>query len=209
MNTDLITIFFLRHGRSSGDDEGVHEGRYDAALTETGRAQAQARAFGWQEQGIRFDCIIASTLMRAYDTAKIVALSLSAPLETDANWMEMDNRPLAGLPFDVAETQYPRPHFRNPYEPFYGVGESVWEIHVRAIKAVESVVRRGKGCYLVVAHGGILNAALRHIVGAPPPLNGQHGIWFALGDTGYAKAVYDPTKHEWLLEELKPEWIPE
>jgi 2,3-bisphosphoglycerate-dependent phosphoglycerate mutase len=36
-----ITIFFLRHGRSSGDDEGVHEGRYDAALTETGRAQAK------------------------------------------------------------------------------------------------------------------------------------------------------------------------
>jgi 2,3-bisphosphoglycerate-dependent phosphoglycerate mutase len=39
--SSTITIFFLRHGRSSGDDEGVHEGRYDSALTETGREQAQ------------------------------------------------------------------------------------------------------------------------------------------------------------------------
>jgi 2,3-bisphosphoglycerate-dependent phosphoglycerate mutase len=91
------------------------------------------------------------------------------------------------------------------YEPFYGVGESDWEIHCRAIRATERIIRRGAGCYLIVSHGGILNAALRGIVGAHPPINGQHGIWFALGDTGYVKTVYTPAKHQWLIEELIPE----
>lgn len=204
-----ITIFFLRHGRSSGDDEGVHEGRYDAALTEIGRLQAHRRATGWKEQAIKFDLIISSTLQRAHETARIVSEILNAPLETDPDWMEVDNRPLAGLPFDVAASRYPRPAFRNPYEPFHGEGESDWEIHCRAIRATERVIRRGAGCYLIVSHGGILNAALRGIVGASPPINGQHGTWFALGDTGYAKTVYTPANHQWLIEQLNSEWQPE
>ena len=204
-----ITIFFLRHGRSSGDDEGVHEGHFDAALTETGRAQAQTRAITWKGQGTKFDLIISSTLQRAHETAQIIAEILHTPLETDPDWMEVDNRPLAGLPFDVAASRYPRPIFRNPHEPFYGVGESDWEIHSRAIRATERVIRRGSGSYLIVSHGGILNAALRGIIGASPPINGQHGIWFALGDTGYVKTSYTPTKHQWLIERLIPEWHPE
>ena len=208
MSSD-ITMFFLRHGRSSGDGEGVHEGRYDAALTETGRAQAWRRATGWKERGVTLDRIISSTLQRAHETARIIADILNTPLETDSDWMEVDNRPLAGLPFDVAADRYPRPAFRNPYEPFHGEGESDWEIHCRAIRATEKVIRRGTGCYLIVSHGGILNAALRGIVGAYPPINGQHGTWFALGDAGYAKTVYTPAKHQWLIEELISEWKPE
>jgi 2,3-bisphosphoglycerate-dependent phosphoglycerate mutase len=97
-----ITLYFLRHGRSSGDDEGVHEGRYDSALTKTGRMQAQTRALNGKEKGTKFDLIISSTLQRAHETARIIAEILLTPLETDADGMEMDNRPLAGLPFDVA-----------------------------------------------------------------------------------------------------------
>ena len=205
----IITICFLRHGRSSGDDEGVHEGRYDAALTEMGRAQAKERAVGWKEHGIKFDLIISSTLQRAHETARIMAEILQTPLETDSDWMEVDNRPLAGLPFEVAASRFPRPAFRNPYELFYGEGECDWEIHCREIRAVEKIIRRGPGSYLIVSHGGILNAALRSIVGASPPINGQHGIWFALGDTGYVKTVYSPAKHQWFIETLISEWQPE
>ena len=199
----------MRHGRSSGDEEGVHEGRYDSALTEIGRLQAQKRAAEWKEQRIRFDLIVSSPLQRAQETAQIMSQHLDVPLETDPDRMEMDNRPLAGLPFDVAASRYPRPAFRNPYEPFYGVGESDWEIHCRAIRATERVIRRGLGHYLIVSHGGILNAALRGILGMSPPLNGQHGVWFALGDTGYVKAVYTPAKHQWLIKKLIPESAPE
>jgi 2,3-bisphosphoglycerate-dependent phosphoglycerate mutase len=198
-----ITIFFLRHGRSSGDDEGVHEGRHDTGLTETGRAQALRRAKNWKEQGTKFDLIISSTLRRASETAQIIAQILNVPVETDSNWMEMDNGPLAGLSYADAEQRYPSPTFRNPYEPFFETGESTWEIHTRATRAVEMLIRRGPGRFLVVTHGGILNAALRHILGTPPPLHEQ-GVWFAIADTGYVQTRYDPSRHRWTVNAFDP-----
>ena len=71
-------------------------------------------------------------------------------------------------------------------------------MHTRAALAVQNVIRRGPGRYLVVAHGGILNAAMRHVVGAWVPLNGQ-GIWFEFGDAGYYEVSYNSGTHHWLM----------
>lgn len=200
---DEIFIHFMRHGRSRADDEGVHEGRYDSPLTDVGRAQVRARGQAWKLQGIRFDLIIASTLVRARESAEIIGGLLQATVEAEDIWMEMDNRPLAGMPIAEAKVRYPRPQFRGPYEPFHGVGESDWELHCRAVSALEKLVRRGPGRYLVVSHGGMLNAVLRAIVGAQPPING-HGIWFEFGDAGYARCSYDRGGHYWVLQEFHP-----
>ena len=196
-----IHVTFLRHGRSRADDEEVHEGRYDSPLTDIGRSQVQARAQEFLSRNFQFDKIVSSTLQRAHETAKIIGQLLNISIETDSDWMEMDNGPLAGLPRDIAEKQYPRPTFRNPYEPFCGTGESDWEIYCRGARAVEKIIRRGAGNYLVVAHGGILNSAMRTIVGAQPFVN-QQGIAFGFGDTGYARLVYRPSEHLWYLLEF-------
>ena len=94
----------MRHGRSRADDEEVHEGRYDSPLTDMGRAQVQQRALLWLESQVTFDCIIASTLQRALESAKIVGAALNVPVEPDPDWMEMDNGLLAGIRWDVART---------------------------------------------------------------------------------------------------------
>jgi len=199
---EQIYITFMRHGRSRADDEQVHEGRYDSPLTDVGRDQVFRRARQWLETRVQFDQIVASTLARACESAEIVGRVLGAPLDLDPDWMEMDNGSLAGLPYHVAEARYPRPDFRNPYEGLAGSGESEWDLNGRAARAVQSVVRRGPGRYLVVAHGGILNAALRHVVGAPVPLNGQ-GIWFEFGDAGYYEVRYTPGKHHWMMRAIE------
>lgn len=197
------TVYFLRHGRSLGDDTHIHEGRFDTPLTQRGREQAERRAQTWLTQHVTFDRILTSPLQRAQETARIIANKLTAPVEPDPLWMEMDNGPLAGLSYAEAEQRYPWPTFRNPYEPFFETGESTWEIHTRATRAVEMVIRHGPGRYLVVTHGGILNAALRHIVGSPPPLH-QHGVWFAIADTGYVHTSYDPHHHQWMIHAIDP-----
>jgi 2,3-bisphosphoglycerate-dependent phosphoglycerate mutase len=203
MAEDELFITFMRHGRSRADDERVHEGRYDSPLTDVGRDQVYRRARQWLEVGAHFDRIVASTLARARESAEIVGRVLQVPVDLDPDWMEMDNGLLAGLPYDIAKVRFPRPAFRNPYEGLAGSGESEWDLHSRAARAVQSVIRRGLGRYLVVAHGGILNAALRHVVGAPVPLNGQD-IWFEFGDTGYYKMVYAPGKHHWVMKATTP-----
>lgn len=204
MTDEKLQITFMRHGRSRADDEGVHEGRYDSPLTAVGQAQAHERAQEFQANQIGFDVIISSTLQRARDTAGIIGQALGVPVETDSDWMEMDNGPLAGLLYAEAEVRYPRPPFRNPYEPFAGSGESDWELYARSARAVEKVIRRGPGRYLVVAHGGILNSALRTIVGSQPAIN-QHGMFFGFGDTGYAQMTYFPGRHVWVLLKFQPE----
>ena len=196
-----LNITLLRHARSRADDEQVHEGRYDSPLTDAGRTQVQSRAQEFLGRGFHFDTIISSTLIRAHETANIIGQALHAPIVTDPDWMEFNNGPLAGMPFKEAEERYPRPKFRNPYEPFCGTGESASEIHCRGARAVEKVIRRGVGEYLVVAHGGILNAALRTIIGVPPFI-WQQGIHFAFGDTGYIRLTYYPSNDTWKLIEF-------
>jgi len=205
MSSD-IEITFMRHGRSRADDENVIEGRYDSPLTEIGREQAKARAEELKAKGMAFDVIIASSLVRAAETAEIIGGILGVEVEIDADWMEIDNGPLAGLSHEEARAKYPWPDFQNPFDPLVvsaNAGESMWALHCRAASALEKVIRRGPGRYLVVSHGGILNAALRCVVGAQPPVNGQ-GVRFALGDTGFIRTRYAPGQHLWVIHELKP-----
>ena len=122
---DTLHITLMRHGRSRADDEEVHEGRYDSPLTDVGRSQVRARAEEWKRSGVTFDLIVASTLVRASESAQIVGEVLDVPIEYDPDWMEQDNGPLAGLPFEVARERYPNPKFANPFDPFVASPERV------------------------------------------------------------------------------------
>jgi len=199
-----LRVTFMRHARSRADDENVHEGRYDSPLTGVGRSQVRARAEFFKRENFQFDLIVASTLLRAKESAEIIGRELNVGVETDPDWMEFDTGPLAGVPLDEAKVRFPQPAFRNPYEKFWETGETEWGFHARAVRAVEKVVQRGAGRYLVVAHGGILNAAMRMIVGASVPIN-YHGAWFHFADTGFVRTIYYPHKHEWHFLEMRGE----
>ena len=197
-----IQITLMRHGRSRADDEMVHEGRYDSPLTDIGRAQVRACADQWKQSGITFDLIVASTLVRASESARIVGEVLDIPIEYDPDWMERDNGPLAGLPFDVAKERYTKPELDNPFQPHVpstGEGESGWDLLGRGARALQSVVRRGRPSTLVVAHGGILNAAMNCILGVSPH---SSVVRFAFGDACFVRTSYDPDRDLWIIREM-------
>ena len=199
-----INITFMRHGYSRADDEMVHEGRYDSPLTDKGRAQVRARADAWKRDGVSFDAIIASTLVRASETAQIVGETLDVPVELDRIWMERDNGPLAGMSFDEARERFNQPKYRNPYQPFVvsaNAGEGDWDLYTRATLAVQRIIRRGTGSYLVVAHGGLLGGALYSILGIVPSGKGVN-VSFEFGDTGYVETSYDPNEAQWSIRNM-------
>jgi 2,3-bisphosphoglycerate-dependent phosphoglycerate mutase len=68
---------------------------------------------------------------------------------------------------------------------------------------MERLMQRGPGHYVVVAHGGILNAALRTVMGSVPSSNGQ-GAGFRFGDLGYVRLTYIPGEHRWVFLEFQP-----
>ncbi len=63
-------LYFLRHGESRGNKDGVIQGRNHSHLTENGREQA--RAAGAWFRGKSIDIILTSPLARAEQTARII-----------------------------------------------------------------------------------------------------------------------------------------
>jgi broad specificity phosphatase PhoE len=191
-------IVFLRHGESVGNAEGRFQGQSDFPLTEKGRAQARALAERWQAEGTRFDRCISSPLLRAAQTAEIIASLLGIPLEPDPLWKELHIGLLAGLKPEEAAERYPSPDFTHPYLHIGGSGESRWEVYLRAGRAVQSLMDRPPGRYLVVAHGGILTMVLYAILGIPVQAD-YTGPTFRFGNTSFATLTYTPAEQNWCL----------
>jgi 2,3-bisphosphoglycerate-dependent phosphoglycerate mutase len=109
------------------------------------------------------------------------------------------------MPRPEAKKKFPLPEFYGPFHKLNdGTADSACELHARAILAVNGTIRRPPGQYLVVAHGGILNAAMRAIVGSPPPVNGKQGVFFRFKDLSYAVTRYSPQEHKWTIVEFHP-----
>jgi 2,3-bisphosphoglycerate-dependent phosphoglycerate mutase len=194
-------ITLLRHGESIGNAAGYHQGQSDFELNDTGRAQAQALANRWRAEGRIFDQIVSSPLARAQETAEIIAAALNAPIDLDPIWMERDNGKYAGLHPSEAQRLYPRPVFSSIYDPVGVTGESQWELYLRAGRAVQDLLKRPSGRYLVVSHGGLLNMVMYCILGIVPQAN-FHGARFRFRNTAFAVLYYNPGTHSWVLDRL-------
>jgi 2,3-bisphosphoglycerate-dependent phosphoglycerate mutase len=194
---------FVRHGRSQADDDGLFEGRYDSALTDVGLRQAEQLCAKWQaEARLTYDTLISSPLARAVSTANLFARHFGLIVQTEDSLLEMDGGKLGGMKRTEANMLYPRPTFCTPfYRNGAGTGESLVQLHARAMTAIDKLLQMNKSRYLVVAHGGILNAVLRVALGVPLPIN-DSGTFFALGDLGYADLTYDASRHQWTLRSL-------
>jgi probable phosphoglycerate mutase len=203
-------IILLRHGESVGNAEGIHQGQSEHPLTAKGIAQAQALADHWASEGMAFDQVIASPQSRARQTAEIVANTLGYEIEFDPIWMERDNGIYAGLRLEEARQKFPYPDFIHIYQPIGQTGESDWELYLRSGHALQSILYRPLGRYLIVSHGAILNMTLRAALGITPQANFQ-GPRFRFRNTAYASLTYNPRRHAWYVNGIneRQHWIEE
>lgn len=94
-------IYFIRHGESEANLKHVFAGQKDnSKLTEKGVEQARAEGGKIKELGFGVDVIVSSPLVRAYDTAKIVAeaIGYSGKIVIDDRITEYDMGSLTGTP---------------------------------------------------------------------------------------------------------------
>lgn len=199
-------ITFLRHGESVGNAEQRYQGRADYPLTGAGRAQARALGERWLREGMKFDLAVTSPLVRAKETAEIIAGVLKVPVEADPIWMERNAGEIAGLTRTEALERFPEPEFRTPYDAFGQSGEGDWELYLRAGTAVHQLLKRPAGKYLIVTHGGLLNKVMYAVLGIPVQAN-SNGPNFRFGSAGFAVLNYLPVRHQWRFLRLEsPEW---
>ncbi len=196
----VYTFVFLRHGESVGNAEARWQGQSDYVLTDKGRAQARALADRWKAEGVKFDLIITSPLVRAKETAEIIASTLHAKLELDSVLMERNIGEMEGLTMEEVR-RIPQPPYITPYDPIGGEGEGDWALFLRAGQALHSFLRRPPGHYLIVSHGGLLNQLMNAIVGIAPHID-PSGVRFRFENAAFARVIYFPHQHRWALDAL-------
>ncbi len=131
-------IYIIRHGQTELNSRGVLQGRSDHALNETGIAQAREAAE--KLRGISFSAVWSSPLVRALQTAQIIAPGLMP--NVDDRLIEMDYGPYEGadlnhLPQEVITffqdfVHNPAPSGMEPLEAVVRRAGAFMEEHCRS-----------------------------------------------------------------------------
>lgn len=153
-------LTLMRHGETTWNAARRFQGFADSPLSDIGREQARRAADHLKKAGIAG--IVASDLMRAHDTAKIVGDALGLTVRTDHRLREIDVGDWQGKSFDEIQQGAAIAHWQTPsfyYEFRFPGGESRAELGQRAVAALRDIAREGQHT-LVVAHGGTIRMAL-------------------------------------------------
>ena len=143
-------LYFMRHGLSVMNQQGLFSGRNDTPLAEEGIKQCEDAAK--IIKGLGIDAIVASPMERTIESAKIIAKDIGYPLDkiiVSELFVERSFGPLEG----------------TTYRPRYDLDDTKGVEHSKdIIKRAKAGLRMLKGldadCILVVSHGA-LGRALR------------------------------------------------
>jgi probable phosphoglycerate mutase len=158
-------IYLVRHGQSQGNIEGRVQGWLDSPLSERGQQQAHCLARRLAAE-TEIHVVVTSPLLRAVDTAKIIANYLKCPLKYDPNLRDYNMGPITGLTLPEIKEKYPERYlaFAHNEPATYLPGEEGTEPFMKRVqRGMERVLAQiGDGqAALVVAHTGTLNICLK------------------------------------------------
>ncbi len=145
-----VPFFFLRHGETDWNAQGLSQGQVDIPLNDTGLAQAAWAAQRLKNHGIV--AMVCSTLGRARQTAEIVGAALELEFTTDPDLQEADFGAQEGKPMGSWYDDW----VNGTYTP--EGGEPFAALRIRIAGALNRALQQ-PGPILVVAHGAMFRAA--------------------------------------------------
>jgi broad specificity phosphatase PhoE len=152
--TGVTTILLARHGETDWNRERRVQGHTDRPLNDEGRLQARALAAELADDPP--DAVYSSDLVRAHETARIVAEPLGLDVIVVPELRERDFGTWEGLTDDEILARYPQAH-NGPW----GDAESREETLERVRDAVARIGdSHPNGRVLVITHGGPVRALL-------------------------------------------------
>lgn len=169
-----MNVYLLRHGETVANKEGRIQGRIDIPLNDYGIELAEITRDGIQKEGIRFDKIYSSPLIRAVQTATIVRG------DREPHQIILDDR-IMEMAFGKGESLFikdikEKPEHANLKNCFSAPSryiakdgaESYEEILARAKDFLENEIKPLEGTcenVLVVCHGAMIRALLLSVNG--------------------------------------------
>lgn len=168
-----MELYLIRHGESEGNFIGTHNGWAPTPLTEKGKAQAaMTRPL---VEGVYFDRIFVSDVLRAWQTARIVFPDREftfSPLIRELNNTSMRGKTAAEMT-ELFPGLYPECRERFDFSPLGWDCESGAHFTARAAAFLDTVSRLDCERVCAVCHAGIIRSMAARVLGIPdhnPPM---------------------------------------
>ena len=147
----MTSIYLVRHGQTAWNREEIFRGRTDVPLDETGLKQAELA--GEYFKGMEVAAIYSSPLSRALQTAQKIAQSNDLKVQPllgiiDMSFGNWEGRPHQEIREKDSKTY--RQWVEEPHLVRLPGGESLDDVRVRAMAALEEVIRNHPGKTLVL-----------------------------------------------------------
>jgi len=177
----MTELYLIRHGEAHSNVEPYVMGgeKGCTGLTDRGFAQVRALARRLESGTITIDVLYASTLLRARQTAELVAEALRVPIHWEDDLHELRPGEADGMTFPEARNKYPSiQHFFNDlYTPISPGGESWAAFQFRTSAMLNAIIARHQGQRIaVVAHGGVIEVSFLHLIGLGPQTRARNAF---------------------------------
>ena len=163
-----LTFYFIRHGRTVWNEQGLMQGSGDSPLTEEGIKNAVKT--GQALQNVDFIAAYSSCLQRTIDTANYIIGDRDIPLFQHRGLNEHYFGSWEGTNVELIR---PLPEFQQMindpanYKAESNGGETYEQLAKRAIAALQDIIKvHQEGNILVVSHGHTLRLLIALLNGA-------------------------------------------
>ena len=199
-------LILLRHGETDYNATSRMQGQLDTTLSERGVSQAHVAAQELRDLGI--SKVISSDLVRAKNTADVVAADLGLAVDVDKRLRETHLGDWQGKTHTEVDTEHEgaRAVWRTDATWAPPRGESRLEVAARAQAVVDELMRDygewDNSAVLLVSHGGTIAALTASLLGF---VVAQYPAIKGLGNANTARLVAmprldEPTQTRWYLE---------
>jgi len=157
----MTSVYLVRHGETAWNKEEIFRGRTDISLNEIGFREAEL--VGEYLKGKDIHVIYSSPLLRARETARRIAQVFNLkvqPLEgiTDMSFGKWEGLPLKEV--QIRDGELYRQWREQPHLVTLPGGESLDEVRVRAMAALEEVIQYHKGMNIVLVSHRVINKVI-------------------------------------------------
>jgi probable phosphoglycerate mutase len=160
----MALIYLVRHGQTEWNRQRRVMGRLAIPLSEVGIQQIRQLAASLKSWPI--EAVVSSPLLRATESAQIIATALGLPFEQHEGLTEIAVGKWEGRYWDELDSDPIMKKFdRTPSKTRPPEGENLREVQKRAIRAIEEILSRGTlSRILVVSHADTIRAMIAHYI---------------------------------------------
>ncbi|WP_346354290.1 alpha-ribazole phosphatase [Azotosporobacter soli] len=158
----MTRVFLIRHGETEWNKNMKYQGQTDVPLSDAGRKQAEKLASRLSK--VDFAAVYSSDLIRAYETATVLAAPHELPVTVCPGLKEINFGEWEGLTYDNISGQWSgemQRLFSRPNEVEIPSGESFYQVQQRVVASLEELVKAHENeTILVVSHGAAIRTAI-------------------------------------------------